>query len=73
VKKPLVKNISLKEESPLFKMGEQPPAEKQVLSSRVPVIGKFGNTASINTMNTINTSGSKLKLKSSRGPKKDID
>lgn len=38
------------------------------MSSRVPAIGKFGNPASINT------SGSKLKLKSSRGViKKDLD
>jgi hypothetical protein len=72
--KPIVKNISLKEESPIFKLGEQLEEPKKISislmkneggshSSRVPVIGKFGHSA------TINTSGSKLKIKSSRGVK----
>jgi hypothetical protein len=69
--KPIVKNISLKEESPIFKLGDQQEEPKKISismikneggshSSRVPVIGKFGQTA-------INNSGSnKFKIKSSR-------
>jgi hypothetical protein len=72
--KPIVKNISLKEESPIFKLGEQQEEPKKISismvkneggshSSRVPVIGKFGQTA-IN-----NSSSNKFKIKSSRGIK----